>query len=131
MAIETAIGGSGEFFVGEDKRMLLGNVYTSDAKTVCVDLTTLPPIHLVIRKADGTADPAIIDRELDGITGTFSATPSANLQKGYVDLTDDETNLLKFSAVRNPMYRYSWKAMTFPETVLAYGDLNPQLATAR
>lgn len=123
MAIEVNVGGDGSLFVGEDKILRL---------SVTNALTGLPEnivgwvIHFVVRRRDNTADPAIFEKTAT-IVGTYSVDPLVNTQKAEVQLTDTELNTVKART-----YRHSWKRMDDgSETILAYGDFEPQLATAR
>lgn len=123
MALEQNVGGSGELFVGEDKTLYLEVL---DENSTPVNTGSWVSVRFVVRKKDGTADPAIFDKAASRI-GTYNATRALNSERWSVVLTDDELN-----TVRKFTYRYSWKRLdNDAETILAYGNFAPQLATAR
>lgn len=121
MALEVSVGGSGELFVGEDK---IFRAEILDVSQLPVNISTWA-IKMIVRKKDGTADPAIFDKSAS-IVGVFNATRALNTQRAEVQLTDTELNTVKARG-----YRWSWKRMDDgSETVLLWGDFAPQKATA-
>lgn len=128
MAREQAIGGNGEFFQGEDKTLKMRLWKKPKKDGILIDMTGWDVIW-VVRKKDSSADPAILEKTAT-IEGTFDPDPEDSTQYAVVQLTDDETNLL--TKIGTAAYRHSWKRMDDNrETVLSYGNLNPQQATAR
>lgn len=124
VAVEVNIGGDGELFVGEDKSFRLTPI--TNRLTGLPENVTGWVIHLVVRRRDGTPDPAIFDKTA-AIGGVYNVNPTLNTQYAEVQLTDTELNTVKALT-----YRHSWKRMDDgSETVLAYGNFVPQLATAR
>jgi hypothetical protein len=124
MAVETTIGGSGVLFVGEDKTLRLGPLYSALDSAVGVDMTGWVMVFDV-RLKDTSADPAILS-VTPTVSGTFNSVQASNAQYAMVTLTDDQLNLFK---AKN--YRWSWKRIdNGNETVLGWGTFAPQKATA-
>lgn len=120
MAIEVALGGNGGLFVGEDKTI---NVEVLDAAEVPVNIAAFT-IALDIRTSDASAT-ALITKTPATITGTYSATRSANTQRASFTLTDTETAVLTARS-----YRYSVKRTDDgSETVICYGQCLVERAT--
>jgi hypothetical protein len=138
MAIETAIGGDGELFIGEDKRIIFGPLTTPTGWNTALQGVYSPPdlslltIVFVVRKKDSSDDPAIISREVDGFLGTYNSDVDVNTQQTYIDVTSIELGLVNFR-VRSTgeTYRWSVKVMDAPQTILGFGPFGPQQATAR
>lgn len=125
MAVESTIGGSGSLFVGEDKKLRFGPLFSASDPTVGVDMTGWSMVFDV-RKKDSSADPAILTRTDFTLAGAFNVLQASNLQYAELTITDDELNL--FAAKQ---YRWSWKRMDAGgETVLGWGGFAPQKATA-
>lgn len=123
MALEVNIGGDGGLFVGEDKTF---HLTVTNAETGLPQNIAGWAILFVVRKRDNTADPAIFSKSAS-IIGIYNVDPLVNTQQAEVQLTDTELNTVKART-----YRYSLKRMDDgSETILAYGDFAPQLATAR
>lgn len=120
MAAEIDIGGDNTLFVGEDKTFELELIDENGDPVNMAGLTLL----FDVRKKDNSPDPAIM-----GITptlvGVFNVVRASNTQRALALVTDTQMNLF-----RQREYRYSWKVMSFPETVVAFGDFLPQKATA-
>ncbi len=114
MGLESQIGGDGKLFVGEDKTLILYPLL--DLAGVPVDMAG-KTLSLVIAKTD-TATPFLI-KSPAAITGAYNVDPVLNTQKASVELTDTELDLVRKAVT----WRYRWKWMDHPETVLAYGDI--------
>ena len=144
MALKHNLGGDGSLFVGEDKILDLRPIYDGPVAFVgdvayVADVSGAPTSTLAsvkditgwtikwfLRVRDASTGAALLEKTAT-IDGTFNVSPSVNTQKARVVLTDDDLNTLTASG-----YRYSWKRMDDgSETVLAYGDFRPEVATAR
>jgi hypothetical protein len=121
VALEVNIGGDGELFVGEDKVLRLEVL---DTDGIPVNILGWA-IIFDVRKSDDAVAPAIISAT-GTVTGSYNVSPTLNGQRALFTLTDDDLNLLTAR-----IYRHSFKRTDAGvETVLAYGDLHPQKATA-
>jgi hypothetical protein len=122
MARNITIGGDGSLFIGEDKTLRLEVL---DASDVPVDMTTGWTVTFDVRLNDVDPSPVLLSKAAT-ISGTYSATRAANTQRAVVALSDDEMTMPTKS------YRHSWKRTDAgSETVLAYGDFLPQIATQK
>jgi len=121
MALDAPIGGDGVLFVGEDKTFRLELI---DLNLVPINMTGWV-LRFDVRKLDASPSPPILSFT-PTITGTYSATRSANTQRAIVVVTDEDMNKFKAGT-----YRHSWKRMDDgSETVLAWGNFITQKATA-
>jgi|GEM_PF-5518918 len=126
MATEFNITDAHRFFLGEDKVLRL-QVFEEDLTTP-LDVSGWN-LAFYVRKKDKDADPALITKTLGAgiqVEGTFSSTPSENLQRVLIDIESDDTNGLKASS-----YRYSVKRVDVgSETILVFGSIVFLQATA-
>ncbi|MES2360042.1 MAG: hypothetical protein V4529_17005 [Gemmatimonadota bacterium] len=118
----TSIGGNGALFVGEDKVFRLKNVV--DENNVLVDMTGWS-VLFDVRAKTTSSDPALISINATPV-GVYNVNPVLNTQMWVAPVSDDLLNLFKAKT-----YQYSWKRMDAGvETVLAYGPMAPEKATA-
>lgn len=130
MSLESTIGGNGALFVGEDKLIILELLAARtdglphSVSSVPVDMTGWIMVFDV--RVKDTSGTAIVSVTPITIVGTYNASRASNTQRGRVALTDDQLNLFQ-----EKNYRWSWKRTDAgSETVLGWGDFNPQKATA-
>ena len=136
MAIERNVTAVDHVFLGEDK-ILEFAIYADHAMTTPVDVSGWDLIW-VLRKKDGSADPALIEKETgDGITvvGAFDSDPAANTQRVRVTLLDTDTYDPEASPaveLRKGKYRHSLKRLDDgSETILVFGSFQFLQATSR
>lgn len=121
MAEQVTIGGDGDVMVGEDKIFRLELL---DSSSVPVNMTGWA-ITFDVRTSD-TASQVLITKTA-AVSGTYSATRSANTQRASATVTDSD---LASSVFEAKTYRYSFKRTDDgSETILAYGPFRVQRAT--
>lgn len=121
MASNVDVGGSGALFIGEDKQFRLEVLDSAD---VPVDITGWV-IVLLVRLREASAE-ALLTKTAT-VSGTYSATRTANTQRAIVDVADTELSEDTFDP---RTYRYSFKRTDDgSETILAYGNFVMQRAT--
>lgn len=122
MAKTATIGGGDDarVFVGEDKTISLEVL---DADDIPVNITGFT-LLLDVRLTDTAAAPALLSIS-GSVSGTYSATRSANTQRASFTLTDTQTGTLSAR-----QYRYSIKRTDDgSETVIAVGPFIVERAT--
>jgi hypothetical protein len=127
MPAEVTIGGNDDLFIGEDKTLRF-ELWDETDPTKSIDMAGWVMVFDV-RIKDTSPDPAILSKT-PTLSGTFNVTRTLNLQRAFVSLSDDDTNLF-LGGKGKKTYRWSWKRMDANgETVLGRGDFTPKKATA-
>lgn len=112
-----------EYFLGKDKRYAF-HIYTDEHQTTSQDVTGIATNFMVKRRLSDADVDAIMS--LGGsVSGTFSATPSANLQRVYVLVEDTNTD------TEIPPGVYYWELIrtdAAAEVVLAFGPFTAKQA---
>jgi hypothetical protein len=122
--IETAL----KYDIGTDQAYDF-TVYTSDAKTVCRDITGWAMSFMVKRKATDADGSALVTKTTGAgivISGSFDSDPSANTQVARVTIndTDADGSLPDTTAVPAGIYRHELKRTDAgSEARAAYGTI--------
>lgn len=119
MATTVHYGGSGDLFVGEDKKLKL---HVKTTAGVPIDITGWV-IKWGARRAKAGNATELVALKTASIEGAYNMSPSVNAQRAVVTLTDAD-----LAGVRSGYH--CWKRVEDNlETVLAEGEFNPQRAT--
>lgn len=126
MAVKATIGANvGDLLVGEDKVL---SFHVLDDVGVPVNIAGWAMLFVVRRPIDaGTTAISVAAT----ITGTYDIDPDVNTQRAVVTLTDDHLAASAFAPSGSALkHVYSLKRTDAGfETVLAYGDFAPELAS--
>jgi hypothetical protein len=121
MARRQNIGGSEDWFIGEDKTLPF-EVYDGAAESTIIDVTGWAMEFRMRLPIEG--DRVVLTRTTGGstitITGSFNASPTTNTQRVNVLVEDTDTD--NFQPGR--YYYVLRRPDAGNETVLAYGDID-------
>lgn len=120
MARQQNLGGSEDWFIGEDKTLPF-EIYDGANESLIVDVSAFAMEFKLRRKGD--TDKVVLTKTTGGstitITGAFNSDPDTNTQKTNVLIEDTDTDHLPPGD-----YYYSLRRTDAGnETVLAYGDV--------